>query len=738
MSLFNELKRRNVFKVSIAYIVMAWLVMQVADVILNNIAAPGWVFHVLLLFLAIGLPFAVFFAWAFELTPEGLKKEKDVDRSQSITHKTGRKLDFTIIAVLAVAIVILVGRDWFEGDSVVPDTASAPKKSIPEKSIAVLPFDNRSADAENAEFFAVGVHDELLTLLSKLGDLRVISRTTVESLDRNLSIPEIGAMLGVATVLEGQVQRAGNRLRINVQLINAKKEDHLWANTYDRELTAENVFEVQSDIARTIANALHAELSASDEVLLNRVPTTNTEAFNRYLLGRQLMHRSTFESLRQAERYFQDATKLDPGYAQAWVAIAANRGRMIATGLIDVQEYIAAAEPAITRALELDDRLPEAHAQLATLRWRSGDFVAAEASFEMALELNPGDSSSLQYYGEYLRTTGRAQEAIPILERALEDDPLSVDILFELGKSEMYAGHPEKNVQYSQRILEINPASVFGYVGLVQANSWVGRYDLVWPWLIKALATDPEDFETWAHIGLYANQLGASDWADRYMSRALNLGPEEPVVLKCYAQVLVHRGRHDEALVIARRALEARLDDRWFSNQVFLRLVRDDALLTGNLNDARAWYRNRHPELFTDLPEITVDNVNAAADLALLLQRAGEPEVADTLIDAGLSWYRETQIPGVHGYLTSIADIELLALKGDKRAALDALQDATDVGWGIVWQWNTSNENFASLRNEPEFQAIIAQLEGNMATQLEAIRALPDMGEFDLRSALSD
>ena len=146
MSLFSELKRRNVFKVAIGYIVMAWLVMQVADVILNNIAAPGWVFHVLLLFLAIGLPFAVFFAWAFELTPEGLKKEKDVDRSQSITHKTGRKLDFTIIAVLAVAIVILVGRDWFEGDSVVPDTASAPKKSIPEKSIAVLPFDNRSAD----------------------------------------------------------------------------------------------------------------------------------------------------------------------------------------------------------------------------------------------------------------------------------------------------------------------------------------------------------------------------------------------------------------------------------------------------------------------------------------------------------------------------------------------------------------------------------------------------------------
>ena len=733
MSLFSELKRRNVFRVAIAYIVMAWLVMQVADVILNNIIAPGWVFHVLLLFLAIGLPFAMFFAWAFELTPEGLKREHEVDRSQSITHKTGRKLDFAVIAVLALVIVLLVGKVWFGGDSVSPDTATTP-----DKSIAVLPFDNRSADAEDAEFIAAGVHDELLTLLSKLSGLRVISRTSVERLDYSLSIPEIGALLGVATVLEGQVQRAGDRLRINIQLIDAMKEDSLWATTYDRELTAENVFDVQSDIARTIATALRAQLSESDEALLSDVPTENTEALSRYLLGREHQKQNTFESLKQARQYFKEAVELDPEYAQAWLAIADNANQMHWTGMIDVQEYIDMAGQSINRALELDDRLPEAHAQLAVLNWRSGDFEAANSSFNKALDLNPNDSGSLTAYALYLYSIGQLQEAISILERLLEDDPLSVSILFMLGQSEMNAGQPDQFVIFSKRILEIDPSNMNGFVGLLQAYRWQGRYDLAWPWIIKALTTDPDDFELWAHTGLYSNQVGAPEWADRYLDRALEFAPDEPSALKCSAQVLALRGKNDEALAIARRALNADLDDRMGSNRVFLRLVRDDAFRTGDFNDARAWYRNRYPELFADVPEIKINNVTAAADLALLLQRSGEPEVADTLIDTALAWYREIQVSGTQGNLIRIAKIEFLALSAEKRTALDALADVSDVGWGYSWQWHTSNENFSSLRNEPEFQAIIAQFERNMAAQLEAIRALPYMGEFDLRSAQSD
>ena len=732
-SFIQELKRRNVFRVAAIYAIVSWLLMQIGDVMFPALLLPDWTSRMLVAFLILGLPVALIFAWAYEITPEGVKRTSDVDPGESVTDVTGRKINFAIIAVLAIAVIFLAGKIWLAQDKAPDLTASSVGKSI-----AVLPFKNRSAAAEDAEFFAVGVHDELLTLLSKLGDLRVISRTSVERLDRDLSIPEIGALLGVATVLEGQVQRAGNRLRINMQLIDAVREDHLWATTYDRELTAENVFDVQSDIARTIASELNIQLSVKDKILLDSVPTKNTEAMNNYLLGQQLLKRGSFESITQAGVYFRKATELDQEYAEAWAARAASDDKLFSTGLIDLQEYLAAAEPAVTRAMELDDRLPAAHAQLATLHWRLADLDAAEVSFKAALELDPGDTGSLESYGTFLRSTGRPQEAIPVFERALEDDPLSVDILFQLGRAEMYVGYPEKNVQYAKQILEIDPSSVQGYAGLVQAYNWIGRYDLMWPWYIRFFPRDPGDFENWAHLGLYANQLGDVDMADRYMEGAMLRGANEPAVLKCHVIVLVHRGRKNDALVIARQALEAGLDDRWFSNRVFLRLVRDDALKTGDFEDARGWYRDLHPELFRATPEITVDNVNAAADLALLLQRTGEPEAADILINAGLSWYRQTQPASGHGYLIDIVDVQFLALQGDKDAALKTLQQAADRGWGFAWQWNVSNENLASIRDEPQFQAIIAQLEGDMVTQLAAIRALPDMGEFDLRSIRSD
>jgi TolB-like protein/tetratricopeptide (TPR) repeat protein len=728
MSLVSELKRRNVFKVTAAYIIVAWLLLQVSDTLVPALRLPEW-FHSGVAFLLImGLPIAIVFAWAFELTPEGLRKEKEVDRSQSVAHKTGKKLDYAIIAVLAIAVVSLAGKLWFAEDD-----AATVITSTERKSIAVLPFDNRSADEEDAEFFAAGVHDELLTLLSRLGDLKVISRTSVERLDQDLSLPEIGALLGVVTVLEGQVQRAGDRLRINVQLINAAEGNHLWATTYDRELTASNVFDVQSDIARTIANELQVTLSPKDNALLRAVPTNSMEALQRYMLGRQLVERGTFESFEKAADYLSEATELDPNYAEAWVAIAYANSRMFQTGLIGLQDYIAAAAPSIDRALRINNALPEAHAELAALQWQSGDTIAAEASFKTALELGSENSQSLYSYGNYLRKTARPLEAVPVLKRALERNPLSVTTLFDLGKAEMYSGQPEQFIVRAQKILEIAPSSVHGYVANLQAYDWMGRFDLMWPWYIKSIASDPEDFEIWCHLGLYASYLGADDLIDPYLDRAVELGPREPAVLRCLVSVLRYRGQFDAAVDIARSALEEGLDDRWQSNEIFLRLVRDDALRSGNFDGAIFWYLDRHPELFLETPEIKTDNVNAAADLALLLQRAGEPNAASAIINAGLTWIQQTQPKGVHGYLINIADVELLALDGQTQAALDTLQQAVDSGWRSHWRSSFGNENLASLRSEPGFQQMTAQLEKDMAAQLEAIRALPNMGEFDLR-----
>ena len=275
MSLFSELKRRNVFRVGIAYLIGGWLVIQVADIVLENIGAPAWVMQVILLLLVLGFVGAVFFSWAFEVTPEGLKLESEVDRSQSITGMTGRKLDRSITVMLVVALGYFIWESRVAERGAEPPTvteevvaAEAPEAVetvATDKSIAVLPFDNRSSRGED-EYFTEGIHDDLLTNISKIGSMRVISRTSVmEYKDTTKNLRDIAQELGVANILEGGVQRSGNQVRINVQLIDAATDDHLWAEIYDRELTAENLFTIQSEISIAIAEALHATLSPEDQ-----------------------------------------------------------------------------------------------------------------------------------------------------------------------------------------------------------------------------------------------------------------------------------------------------------------------------------------------------------------------------------------------------------------------------------------------------------------------------------------
>ena len=727
-SFVQELKRRNVFRVAIIYFVVSWLLMQIGDVMFPALLLPEWTSRMLIAFLILGMPIALVFAWAYEVTPDGIKRTVDVTPSESITNMTGRRFDFLIIGILVIAVALLTLKIWTG-----PDSEPVELALDTEKSIAVLPFKNLSADQENAEFFAAGVHDELLTLLSKIGDLKVISRTSVERLDPNLGTTAIGELLGVATVLEGQVQRAGNQLRINVQLIKAADDSHVWANIYDRELTAENVFAVQSDIAKTIATALHAQLSDDEEAALEEPPTRNTEALEHFMLAGPLVERGSFDSMRRAARHYEDATDLDADYAEAWVKIAHTKSRMYQTGMIGLQEYIDVAGPAISRAIELAYNLPAAQAELATLLWQEGDDAAAEDAFKSALDASPADPQILAARGNYLRITGRSLEAVPVLEKALELDPLNVELRFELGKAAMYGGQAEKNLDQAEKILEIDPSSVHGYVAYLQSYLTIGRYDLAWPWYVKAMDSDPEDFELWAHAGYFTELLGAKSWPDRYMTRANELGPGEPATLRCRIHIHMLRDEFEAALAIARDALAAELDDRWFSRNMFLRMLRDEALRTGDLESAISLYQENRPELFESTPIITVDNIYAAADLALLFQYAGNPAQAEILIDAAISWYRNFQPDGVFGYTVTIVYVHLLALKGERGKALDTLREAIDSGWSYDWFWHIGNRDLDSIRDEPEFQEIVAQLEAGMATQLEAIHALPDMGELDLR-----
>jgi len=450
MSFFDELKRRNVFRVGIAYLVVAWLVLQVADVVINNVGAPGWVFQIIMLVLGIGFPVIHIFAWAFEMTPEGIKKEKDVDRTQSITSKTGRKLDFTIIGIMALALVYFVWESRFQDEPVVPAKAettgltaghnvsaetSDSDNAGNDNSIAVLPFANRSRDEDDA-FFSDGIHDDLLTQLAKIGDLKVISRTSVMKYKgTQKTIPEIAEELGVSTILEGGIQRAGKRIRINAQLIDVTTDEHLWAETFDREMTMENIFDIQTEITRQIVTAVKGELSDTEQQALGAAPTTNLEAYEAYLHARAATNRADYskEKYIEAQPWAEKAVRLDPGFAEAWAVLAEIYSQGIWIGFDRTPERVEAAEHALEMAVQLNPDSPTVKAAQADRYYRlENNYAMALEIYNEAHELAPGDARILLYTAITLRRLGRWEEAIETFETSMDLDPANVFIATQL------------------------------------------------------------------------------------------------------------------------------------------------------------------------------------------------------------------------------------------------------------------------------------------------------------------
>jgi TolB-like protein len=438
MSLFAELKRRNVFRVGIAYGVTAWLILQLADIVLDNSAAPAWVMQVIMLLLAIGLPLALLFAWAFEMTPEGIRKERDVDRTRSITHQTGHKLDRSIIVVLVIALAYFtwdkfggaengVSTAQTEAENVSltatpPDLASA----APQTAIAVLPFANRS-NKDDDLFFTDGIHDDLLTQLAKIHELKVISRTSMmEYRDTSKNLKQIGAELAVGTILEGGVQKVGDRVRVNAQLIEVATDRHLWAETYDRELTAENIFEIQSEIAREIVRAVAVELTPEEERSISDVPTRNLAAYEAWLRARVYLNRSNYSANneREAKPWLKQAIALDPDFSEAHASLAGVYGSEYWRGQDTSEELLVKYRAAIDRVLQLKPGSASALLASADYLYRvENDYRQALQLIEKALEQAPGNAYAYASLGLTQRRLGQWHESIASFGKALALDP---------------------------------------------------------------------------------------------------------------------------------------------------------------------------------------------------------------------------------------------------------------------------------------------------------------------------
>ena len=454
-NLLHELKRRNVLRVAVLYAVVAWVTLQVAELIFGVLGVPAWSSKLVLVLLALGLPVVLIFAWAFEITPEGIKRESEVDRTQSITHDTGRKLNVITVIMAGVAILLIAAQSFVPGLRPASRNSGATKSSeVATASIAVLPFVNMSSDKEQ-EYFSDGLSEELLNLLAKIPQLTVISRTSsFQFKDTKEDVRTIGQKLGVAHVLEGSVRKSNNKVRITAQLIKASDGTHVWSETFDK--TLDDIFAVQDEIAAEVVKALQLSL-------LGKVPQTyaapaNAEAYNLVLQARYLNDQRTTESYKTALEHLDSALALDRNYAVAWAEKARVITRQLGSVDVPIEVGLPQVRAAAGRALELDPKLPEAHVQLASLELTyNWDWTAAERYLRAAEALDPANYLFLNIKANLASTLGRFSEAIGLYRRATQLNPLNVIAFSNLGLALVRVDSASAAVTAFRKALALTP-----------------------------------------------------------------------------------------------------------------------------------------------------------------------------------------------------------------------------------------------------------------------------------------
>jgi len=538
---FAELKRRNVYKVAVAYAVISWLLIQAASILLPTFEAPAWVMKAFVVFLTLGFSVSVFVAWAFEMTPQGIKRTEDVSPNEFIPQWSKRKFAALIVSVAVIAAGLFVYQLVRRPSPTNPPSADS-------KSIAVLPFDNLSRDPDNA-FFAEGVQDEILTRLAKVADLKVISRTSTQrfkSAPDNL--PQIAKQLGVMHILEGSVQKANDQVRVNVQLINAMSDAHLWAEIYDRKLT--DIFAVESEIAKTIADTLQAKLTGSEKISITKTPTVNPEAYELYLKGRFFWNKRTAADLRKGIDYFNQATSKDPGYAQAYAGLADSYVILSVFGAASPQDSIPQARAAAKKALELDDTLAEAHASSGRIAGPFDfEFDRSIAEFERAIQLNPNYAMAHHWlsWGP-LTALARFDRAIAEGKRAVELDPLSLINNADLGGNVyLNARRYDEAIAQLRKTIEIDPRFYLAHYYLGQALQLKGQRTEAITEYQKAVELD-DDPEALAYLGQAYARAGQRDEAQKILAHLREEAKSRYV--SGYAMALMFMGLGDKEQAI--------------------------------------------------------------------------------------------------------------------------------------------------------------------------------------------
>lgn len=713
MNLFTELKRRNVFRVGIAYAVASWLLVQVADLGLDLIGADDWLLRAVALLLALGFIPVVIFAWVFELTPEGIKREKEINRDASITHVTAKKLDFVTIGLLvAVLLVFAVDRfkprqsemgsePFFEGNKVSTTPKEAEKGSDPisadpisappAKSIAVLPFVNMSEDANN-EYFSDGISEEILNALAKVNDLKVAGRTSSFAFKgQNQDLRVIGVALNVSHILEGSVRKAGNRVRVTAQLIKVDDGYHVWSENYDREL--DDIFAIQDEISAAILDQLKAHLIGSETVAVAR---TDSQAYDLYLLAGQRIYERNEASLQMASNLLNEAISIDPNYAPAYAQLG------IATMLLSKDNYGSLltakahtdAKILLDRALELDPEQAEAmaglglHAQNALL-----DYDLSNQWLEKALAINPNLTNASVWLAISLSEQGNLQRELEILQQAFARDPLHPPTFNNFGQTLAVVGRVDEARIALAELKRFLPsdASLTATLGKIEvfAGNWAESDRL----LTEAVEREPLNFVD--RLWLSAVALNTAQY-----ERVAEMGTNN---FKSLA--LDQLGRTEEAILLA---------DQWVSEGNNPLFVLEILMRHGRFEEAIAFIETRWPSLDA-LEKAFPERSGYGAELLVLLAKAysqagNEARFNDAMRRAGEALDQQVAEGGDSWVLHS-SRAHFAMLGGDHEGALELLTKVVDMGGLPRIDLRGAHSDFAPLHGDPRFEAVMARMQ---------------------------
>jgi len=713
MSLIAELKRRNVFRVGLAYVIASWLIIQVLEIVLESFGTPDWVMKTVLVVLACGLPLALIFAWAFEVTPEGIKREKDVDRAQSITQQTGRKLDYIIIAILALALGYFIWESRFstgrespssvagesaaqDSSSVIPaqtGTPNTPATAQPsDKSVAVLPFVNMSSDPEQ-EYFSDGISEEILNALARVKDLKVAGRTSSFAFKgQNQDLRKIGQTLGVQNILEGSVRKSGNTVRITAQLIQVEDGFHLWSDTYDRELN--DVFAIQDEISAAILEQLKAHLLAEEQLAVV-TPRANSEAYDQYLLAKQRIYERSRPALESAAKLLDRAIAIDDSYAPAYAQRAITSLLLSDRnyGTLSKDEADTQAKLYIDQALRLDPDQPEALAALGLYHMnRPGENDQAIEALERALEINPNLVNAANWLQSSYADADRLPEALSILESLRERDPLYRPGIANLNAFYVFQNRLEEAQAQIEEVRPFMPNDPFLLrleAGVLYAT---GNFAQGLAIAERALSIQPDNYP---NINLVGRGLEATGQFERLAGEGIE---------QQRAFALVQLGRMEEATLLAEKLAATGEDPSWLIG-LLANYGQEDEMVR--------WFDQRWPDLAAyeaEYPSVGPGDAGTLLDIAYAYGSVGNGDRFDEALQRARQTLDKLRKLGFQSTYIDFVDAVYYTMAGDHEKAIALLTTAVDNGWVSGVNFSNGWAGLQVLEGTPEYEAVQARM----------------------------